>query len=179
MADFPVDSGERGRQTRHHYELAHVALKQICFNDPAGFFQLMASPERNGFLEALWRQIRENCDHGGPAYFEVPRDLVIETFCLETFPMILVHMPPPRFVTESYFIGMVLNVPVEEMEVPREHYEVGYYTLERGEDVATGDHRTVFCAWQGETHFNYGDGPLPEPGAFVAAVRERLGREGN
>lgn len=50
---------------------------------------------------------------------------------------------------------------------------VRYFTLEKGQNL-DGSDRTVLCEWErhetGPRHENFGDGPAPDPEAFLAAV---------
>jgi hypothetical protein len=161
------------KRTLHHYILAHVALKRVCFDDPFGFFALMASPHRQKFLDDLWTQICQNCNQEGEAHFS-PRDIKIETTRVGEYPAIVVEMPTPRFIAEAHMICVVLKVPVNELQQETEKAEVRYFTLEKGINFKTGGDRTVLCAWDGESHINYGDGPVATPAAFIDAVKKLL-----
>ena len=160
-------------QTHHHYVLAHVALRQVALSDPFGFFGMMASPEaRQEFLDDLWGQICRNCDSEGGATFTV-RDLTIHTTRIGDYPTILVVMPPPQFTAEAHFVGIVLKVGITDMQETPDNPELQYFTLEKGTDES-GAARTVLCAWKGETHVNFGDGPEATPVAFLRKVEELI-----
>lgn len=64
----------------------------------------------------------------------------------------------------------VLKVPLQLLSTKPENPSVQYFTLEKGVNVLSGEDRTVLCAWDGETHTNYGDGPEASPGAFMECV---------
>ena len=72
----------------------------------------------------------------------------------------------------------VLRVPLQEASWNRENLRVLYFTLEKGVDVMTGQDRTVLCAWDGETHVNYGDGPEATPEAFIERIEGMIETEG-
>ncbi len=168
-----LTAAEPTKQTRHHYELAHMALREICFHDPYGFFDLIGSDGRAPFLTSLWGEICKNCDAQGAANFTIA-DVTVDTFRIGDFPAILIHMPPPGFVTEAYLVCIVLKIPLAMLEHSPPGPEVGYFVLEKGEQLGNNGDRTVFCAWDKDIHRNYGDGPPPEPAAMIAAVEEML-----
>jgi hypothetical protein len=166
------DPSQEAPHTQHHYVLAHVAFRTVCRQNPLAFFALMASPERDGFLEVLWQDVCKNSGAPGPASFGI-RDLSFKTGRIKGFPCLLIRMPPPRSMAEAHMVCAVLRENMEE-PVP-EHPEVGYYTLEKGFNM-DGSERTVLCAWMGDgSHVNYGDGPPATDEAFLAAVEGLLG----
>ena len=71
-------------------------------------------------------------------------------------------------------VCIVLKIPVMEFSQGKPNPEWQYFTLEKGDDPTTGESRTVLCAWEGDSHLNYGDGPEPTPEAFIAAVTQLI-----
>ena len=175
MWPFPTKSDRPPeKQTPHHYVLAHVALKQMAFANPYGFFAVMASPQRQKFLDDLWRQVCENCDQEGVSRIS-PRDITIHTTKIGEFPTLLIEMPQPYFMTEAYMVCVVLKIPLGDLPQQPADPEIRYFTLDKGLRFETGSDRppadrTVLCAWDGETHINYGDGPAATPAAFLERV---------
>lgn len=156
--------------TPHHYVLAHVALRQVCFDDPLHFFGIMASPDRDEFLKWVWGQVRESCDEEGKANFSI-RDLKISTRRCQDHPALIIRMPPPRETAHAHMIGVVLELS-EDQDPGYER--VHYFTLERGMAVE-GHARTVLCAWDSSgTHTNLGGGPSVDEDAFLAALADHL-----
>lgn len=160
--------------SRHHYDFGHVVLREMCSHNPMAFIQVLASHDKEGLLENLWRITCERCDKTGPAWFSY-KDVVIESLMLENYPTILVTMPPPRVMTEAFYIAIVLLTPMDQIaagNIP-EQPAIGYYTLELGISP-TGSRYTVLCAWDDGKHVSYGDGPEAEPSSFLQAVSEKL-----
>lgn len=160
--------------TRHHYDFGHVVLREMCSYNPMTFFQVLASPGKEEFLEKLWRVTCERCDEQGPALFSY-KDVVVDALMLEEYPTILVTMPPPTVMTEAFYIAIVLMTPMDQIaagNIP-EQPVFRYYTLELGIGPE-GSKYTVLCEWDGGKHQSYGDGPGAEPTAFLEAVSEKL-----
>ena len=158
--------------TRHHYVLAHFALRKFCQDDPLWFFGVMGSPQRDDFLDDVWRQVRENCDSEGSASFDIS-DVGITTLRIKGYPGILVNMPPPADTAEAYFAGILLKIDTNTDTHP-ENPEVAYITLEKGNNPYEAE-RTVLCGWTTDgTHVNYGDGPTPTQEAFIEAIEKMI-----
>lgn len=134
--------------------------------DPEGFTAFCGA-----FLADLWEQICQDFDKDGFASFTA-RDISVHTTMIRDFPTILVVMPKAHFTTEAHMVCIVLKVPIGEIKERPDNPEVRYFTLEKGTDFETGSDRTVLCAWHGESHLNYGDGPEATPASFVAKVEE-------
>ena len=159
---------------QHHYDFGHTILREACSYNPMAFFQVLASPGKEEFLENLWRATCERCDENGPASFSY-KDVAIDSLLLEEYPTILVTMPPPRVECEAFYIAVVLLIPMDQVvagNIPEEP-PFGFYTLELGTDPNDGEH-TVLCAWDGETHLTLGKGPEADPSAFLQTVSEKL-----
>ncbi len=160
------------KQSPHHYIFAHVALRQVCFANPLGFFALMAYPYRQKFLDDLWRQIWENCDREGKDQLSM-QDIKIETVTIDKYPAILVQMPTPCYPGEAYMICIILKVLLNNLKQEMDDVQVRYFTLEKGIDISGRD-RIVSCVWDKEIHVNYGDGPEPTAPEFMDAIRKLI-----
>lgn len=174
-ADWQALPGEleAERYPSHHYALAHIVLKDVCMHHPVYFFCVMVSPEKDEFLEMVWQWVCEICDGGGKAPFSI-QDVVFEGMRIQEYPMLVALFPQPRDIAEVFMIAAVLKVPADELEEAPENPEVRYFTLELG---ATEDYRarTVLCEWDmSGNHVNYGDGPDPDPRAFIEAIKSLL-----
>jgi hypothetical protein len=172
MVNQSADQAKAEKHTHHHYQLAHVALRQICLHNPYGFFSVMASPDRKKFLDDIWSQICARCDPEGPASF-TPDDLQIITSNINDYPTILIQMPEPLFSPEAYFVGIVLLVKMNDYAQHPPDPVARYFTLERGQSVSGGVWH-VLCEWQDGRHCNYGAGPEPRRELFVEAVKMLL-----
>jgi hypothetical protein len=153
----------------HHYALAHHFLRQHCFMDPARFFDLMYSPERDGFMAHVWNEVCAICDPHGPAPFGLA-DVIITSCYINDIHAIIVAMPPPGKTGEAHFVGITLALHLDENDGP-EKIKVTYLTLEKG--LRPG--KTVLCEWRDDEHANYGEGPPPTQEAFMAAMGEMIG----
>jgi hypothetical protein len=162
------------RGSRHHYEIAHCALREMCFADPLYFFSMIYNDEnRDDFLQRIWEIVCEQCDHTGPAPFDIT-DLGLTSGRVKGLSSIIVSMPPPARTGEAYFVGISLAMQLDEDEQPKD-VNVTYLTLEKGKEM-DGSDCTVLCAWEGEEHLNHGNGPEPTLEAFVGAMEEMIER---
>lgn len=161
------------KRTPHHYVLAHVALRQAAFSDPHRFFTVMASPERQAFLDHLWRKVCERCDKEGAASFTAD-DVIVHTTRIDDYPTVLIEMPEPGAVAEAHLVCAVLMVPMKGASTESGEPELRYFTLEKGRRIATGQEATVLCGWQGGSHVNYGYGCQADPAAFLDRVRDLI-----
>jgi hypothetical protein len=166
--------GTKPPLSRHHYDFAHVVLREACSINPMAFFQVLASPGKEEFLENLWRASRERCNGTAPAWFS-SREIAIDSLMLENYPTILVTMPSPRVMTEAFYVAIVLLTPMDQImagTIP-EQPDFGYYTLELG--IAPNEGRyTVLCAWKNGQHLSFGNGPDADPTSFLQAVSEKV-----
>jgi hypothetical protein len=167
----------KNRITRHHYDFGHVVLREICSLNPMAFFQVLATPGKDDFLENLWRITCNRCDEQGPTTFSL-KDVAIDTVKIDDYPVILVTMPRPTVMTEAFYIAVVLLTPMDRIvggNIP-EKPSFGYYTLELG-IAPNGSEYTMLCSWVDGKHINYGEGPEAEPAVFLQAVSEKLHSE--
>jgi hypothetical protein len=170
-----AEGQKKPAQTPHHYVLTHIALRQICMANPAGFFRVMASQNRDKFLEDVWQRVRKNCDDKGNPSFSI-EDVKVETTQIEEFPIIIITMPKPQFDTECHMVGIVLRVDVKDFIENRlpEKPVAEYFTLEKGSNL-DGSDRTVLCKWdESGTHYNYDTGPNPTKIEFMKAILRKL-----
>lgn len=160
----------------HHYTLAHHALRGVAFEHALGFFGVIASPDREAFLTELLGNVTEHCRDREPAPDFAAADIAVHPLRLGERICAVIQMPPPRAVTEAYFVAAVLLV--DPATVPEDQKPpVRYVTLEYGVDFADGRPRTVLCEWTADgMHVNYGDGPPPDLRAFVEAVEALLNK---
>lgn len=154
----------------HHYVFAHLAVREICSQDPLQFFSLVASPEQENFVAWLWDITAKQV--GRPVTDFDPRQLVVSTLRVKDLPAILLKMPAPIAAAEAHMVGIILT-DVPEDAKPESKGSFRYFTLEHGVNLDDSI-RTVFCEWDDEGHKNFGDGPLPTVEAFASAIEARL-----
>ena len=153
----------------HHYELAHIALRQICFADPYGFFIMMTRDGGKPFLRKLWDQVRANCDEKGQPSFSID-ELMINTESLKRYPTILITMPEPQIMPEAYFVGVVLLIPEDKLYKAVANPEVRYFALEKSADIINNKDRTAFCEWKKHEHCLLKFDIETTPEAFLKAI---------
>ena len=164
--------GRRGGPRCHHYTMAHRALRSVAFSQPLMFFGGLASPDAHKLLEELIVGVTQHC-----AGREARPDFTVDEITIH--PMraggricVVIEMPPPRAMTEVYFVAAVLMAEPTSIAPTDENLPVRYFTLEFSEGK-----RTVLCEWTSAgAHMNYGDGPTAEVPAFVAAVETMLAK---
>lgn len=167
-SSFPTGPG-------HHYVLAHLALRDACFENPYAFFGIVASPHREEFLLDVWNHVCDFCDDRGEPDFHI-RDVQVVTSQIKGLPLILFLFPDPHMLTEVMMTAAVLKVPLSELSKsnPKKNPEAAYFTLELGMTME-GELSTVLGGWDKEkNHLNYGDGPAPHPLDFVEAIEKYL-----
>jgi hypothetical protein len=175
MIEEQADYGEtKNGITRHHYDLGHVILREMCSHNPMAFFQVLASPGKDDFLEQLWRIACDRCDEQGPVTFS-HTDVAIDPTRIDEYPVILVTMPRPKVMTEAFYIAVVLLTPMDQIMggIIQGKPEIGYYTLELGIAPDESEY-TMLCSWVDGKHVNFGEGPEADPAVFLQAVSEKL-----
>jgi hypothetical protein len=158
--------------SRHHYALAHIALRQICNANPLGFFGAMGSEDRDLFCKEVWNSVCKHCAATGKPAFDIT-DVKISTMRLADYPAILIRMPPPANIAEAHMVAIILKIK-RDVQTPPDDIKTAYFTLEKGADQ-DGIDRTVLCSWSmDDTHSNYGDGPPVDEDQFLATVEKML-----
>ena len=159
---------------RHHYEFAHLALRQLCANDPLKFFAIFGSEDQRGFVDWIWKTVEDHV--GTPAQDMRSDEISIVTCRLADSPAILISMPPPKATAEAHAVGLVLTRTQRELVTEAEadaKPAFRYFTLEAGTNL-DGSPRTVLCEWAEESHLNFGDGPAADLDAFGKAIEQKL-----
>ncbi len=145
---FDLNSDKETPRERH-YVLGHIALRQVCEQDPHYFFGVLASDDQTKFLANLISQVEENCPDD-PSQIDATQIEVVPSR-LGNKPVTLIKMPPAAAYAECIYIGVVSMM---DMNKPEDYPdpEIQYFTLELGE----GDEGlcSFFCQWDGEDHLN-------------------------
>jgi hypothetical protein len=161
-----------------HYVFGHVVLRQMAFDKPLGVLGILHSPEGPKFLTSLWDDVADQVRANGEPADVDGSALEFRPVLVGGFPCALVRMPPPTAAPECHYVAIVVHLNLESEEPPPEEPMVSYYTLERGQTVE-GAEVTMLCGWNAAgTHLNYGEGPPPDPDAFVRALTELVAKGG-
>ena len=165
----------------HHYQFAHQVLREICQSDPCRFFLTLAKPEmRARFLEEVWQEVCRTYAEGKQPTFSMA-DVKVEVKRVGEYPLLLITMPRPEFITQAHMVGIVFKIRLEELKTTlvnalmngqsQARPEVRYFVLEAGSPPG----RTVLCEWDAAgKHVNHGNGPRPDPEKFLKAIRASL-----
>jgi hypothetical protein len=148
---------------RHQYLFAHRELPMAAFRYGPDLVRVARGGNLAEGLAKLWVDLGTAL----PAADRLPAEgLRASWHDLDAYEVALVTMPPPGGVTDAYLAAIA---------VPKGEGGVRYLVLERSVPDADGNPTTVLGEWLAAgDHVNLGDGPPPEPDAFLAAVRQRL-----
>jgi hypothetical protein len=155
----------------HHYDFAHVALRLFCDNDPLKFFAIIASEQRDDFVNYIWQKVCAQCDEKEKPDFS-DKDIKITTLKVGDYPTIVVVMPDAKAMAEAIMVGIVLTSKIDGNSADP-NVEYRYFVLEQGVDLEGGN-RTVFCEWSNESHLNMGDGPEASIEDFIEEIKKRI-----
>ena len=154
-----------------HYTLAYFALREASLSDPLLYLAVLASPQRQKFLEKLLQSVAESCAERNEEPDFAATDLTVYCRRLNRYPCAIVEMPPPKAFAEAFFTALVAYVDPSGPVPDRSSVDAHYFTLECGVSM-DGSPRTVLAEWTRDgTHNNFGDGPAPTLDAFVARLR--------
>lgn len=162
------------RQTPHHYEVAHVALREFATNLPYRFLDIAVSREKQQFLTNVLNVVSSEHSNEGPAPFKA-RDIRMSAVFIGDYPAVLIEMPPAHFAPEAIMVCFVVCVSVKELRQPPPSPRTRYFTLERADPSFAGPSQTMLCEWNGEEHLNYGEGPEATREAFLQRLKALVG----
>lgn len=150
-----------------HYQLAHVALRSVAFQNPYDFMSLMAGDKALEVLSSLVEQVSEHCSGEEP--LELDEVAIHRTRVLGS-PCLIVEMPPAEVPPEAHFVAVWLTAN----DGP-EMGQVRYFVLEVADEHQSD--RTVLGEWSDAgDHVNHGAGPKPSLEAFIEAVTALVAR---
>lgn len=167
-------SRKPARQTPHHYEVAHVTLREFATNLPYRFLDIAVSTEKQQFLTNVLNVVSAEHSNDGPAPFKA-RDIRMSPAFIGDYPAVLVEMPPAHFAPEAIMVCFVVCVSVKELRQPPPSPRTRYFTLERADPPFAGPSQTMLCEWNGEEHLNYGEGPEATREAFLQRLKALVG----
>ncbi len=133
-----------------HYVMAHVALKQVCEQDPHYFFGAIGSSEQKKFVEHMITQVEEHHPEDPTLLDADEFNIVLSR--VGNYPLVLIELPKPQAYVECFYVGIVAMVDLSQSKIDEAVPEILYFTLELAEgELADCSH---FCQWKGETHIN-------------------------
>ena len=177
VAEFLNDEGPR----RHHYALAHLALRQIALGSPLAYLGSVVGEGRSEFFKFAFNAVCEEEQKAGrtAAPDFGAEDLKGHQGWVGEFPCAIVEMPTPKRIVEAYYTGLVVTLdPLRLKEALTDKSRpipARYFTLEAGVSD-DGTPRTVFCEWRESMHANFGDGPEPTVANFARRIKAALGK---
>lgn len=154
-----------------HHAFAHRVLPQVMHTAPT---QVLAQLTGPGALPSLHRLVHALC---APHPSQEPVDpdaLRVTPFEGPDLLGVIVHLPPPRALTEAWFVALIQ--PVDRSGGIRARAAARVLTLEHSLTADRGIPHTVVGEWLadgGRRH--HGRGPAPTSAVFVAWIQEALG----
>ncbi|GAB4215388.1 MAG: hypothetical protein OHK0022_55240 [Roseiflexaceae bacterium] len=149
-----------------HYSFAHRLLPALAWQDPERLREALSGAGCQQLLLRIWRDIgsklpqRERIE---------PHGLAAELRSHGAFQIVLITLPPPVAITETYFVAYVFG-PHPGAAMP-----VRYFTLEESFSFIAHHSRTVLGEWTPDnSHHNLGDGPEPELDAFYSRICQEI-----
>lgn len=144
---------------QHHYEFAHVVLRAIVFR--AG--RLMLDLAANGGLTALVHESWDRVGEGLAPERRLPSDgLRGELIDTPDLSAAVIVLPPAEHVAEAHLVALVPDsADAERMD---------FFTLEHTW-TSEDERATTIGHWTRDgRHLDFGDGPEPDPRAFLDAL---------
>jgi hypothetical protein len=166
------------QNSKHHHFFAHLALRQLAFNEPVAIFLLLPSDMRIHAFDQLLNDLDSRIPGTERRNF-TSADISVFPCTIDQRPCVIIQMPEVRNPAEAYFIGILSRLPhnrLTEANGQPPDAVLEYYTLERP-NFPTVESPSAFCAWTSEgTHINFGDGPEPTREAFLIWLRDPTSR---
>jgi len=181
----PATSGSANRKTTsidrakddprpQHYHFAHIYLREKAMVIPEPLVNDLRGESGLRRLNFYWMS--------NAMALRSPNEEFIQADGLDCIPVklnadyygVIVQLPQPERMAEAYFVAIILR-DSEKNELPSGSSKpmCRYITLEFGKNK-DGSKRTVLGEWKNGSHFSYGSGPIPEPQAFLEAIRRLI-----
>src|SRR5262245_8507129 len=149
----PLTSEQKG----WHKAFAHRVMRVAAFEETDLTLGALASPETaERFILAAMALIGRHFKLSVEQVMALARSVAVVPGRFGNDTGYVLELPPPRKVTECFFLAIVRN----------RGGGVGYFTLER-----TQDGGAMLCGWDAQgSHLNYGERPPLNRDGFVAEV---------
>lgn len=156
----------------HNRAFAHHYLRDCVFQHP-DLLAILAAPTGQEYLDGMWDRCGEKLDERERNASAGLR--VLPTRAVGNYSAILVEIPGPVEIADAHLVAIVFGQRKRRWPFGRARWNIRYFTLELSLGSG-GEDGTIVGEWtwargRPESHVNYGDGPAPEPEAFVAALR--------
>jgi len=158
---------------RHHYAFAHQLMPMLMSTNVKQFATILASPAAQRFAEDMWDRLASD----QTVDVVLPREgLSTSVHEFDDYVICLITMPPPQFTTEAYFAALVCPRTDDDLkpDITPDEWGARYFVLENGFVYSTEPPRTVLGEWSSSGHANYGTGPEPNVGDFLAAIHDMM-----
>lgn len=154
-----------------HYFFAHQELKEMAYNEPGMFQNIMQSVGAPAFLADLYNELKaqynDRVNIGA-----TPNDFDVKVLNLPQGNMILISLPATIIAPEAKYIGIVLPADLKSLKSTSTG-DIRYFTLERADNSQNPDF--VRGEWKNlGTHANYGTIENPSPESFIAWIKQML-----
>src|SRR5262249_2063895 len=113
-----------------HYTLAHYALREASLSDPLPYLAVLASPQRQTFLEKLLQSVADSCAERNEEPDFAASDLKVHCLRINRYPCAIVELPPPKAFAEAFFTALIACVDPSGPIPDRSTVSAHYYTLE-------------------------------------------------
>ena len=164
-----MNSSELGPS--HNYEFAHVGLRTLFLNKPAGCFERLTNDTHGlRWLKWFWRKrVAANV----PLELRRPaNEMTIQSLVIGDHHLLVITPPAPQTPPEAEAIGVVVDRQTAGEQEAR--YFVLELTYQDESDDAEG-RKTVFGEWTAdEDHLNYGSGPDSDAETFAELIENKL-----
>ena len=155
----------------HHFTMSQVVIPQVAWRDPMTFFGAIKM-DQTRFVDYLCKVNRDINQKNRDDFRLQPEDLSIKTTVIHPYPCIVMKMPPPNRVGESYFVAVILYLDpkLDDSQLdPKKGPSIGIFNLD-----FESQQRTQIIEWQGEQRVLHGPGPQPGEDHFLRWIAAHL-----
>ena len=126
-----------------HYVFVHQVLRDLFFDSPDKIIAILGDESRNNSLLDLWNKVGDILE--GLSLVE-PNGLCCELKVYGNMTIVVVTLPTPKNLNETYFVALIYRPPT-----PGQEALARFVTLEHSVDTV------VLCEWDGNSgHVNMG-----------------------
>lgn len=153
----------------HHYNFAHVALREAFFSNPSALANALRT-QGTATLFGFWAHVGAMlCQRQGGTDLVAPEGLAVTQHELGDWVSFVVDLPEPKDVNEAHFVGLLIRKPADDH--PR---TARFLVLEASTPDPSGTPRTVLGEWLPDRHHVHGVGSEPTRDAFVEMLEARF-----
>ena len=150
----------------HHHRFAHVALPKMILSGPPRMLELLATPMSTPFLMDIWETVGKEVPKGTRM---APDGLAVTTHNLDKHEkVILVTMPTPQRIGESWFVAFVSKPESRRMLFLKTAGSLRCFTLDHTSEGGT----TLTERAKDGAQLSAAAGPAPQAQAFVGALAD-------